>query len=145
MDDISKIEFSLESHSASRPSKSPKFTSLHSESSRSSDQIRINSPPIATTSARHKVLHPIDRIELSILLLENISQDAVRCFKQQGFKIHHSTCAWSEDELVAEIGKYHAIGIRSKTKISRRVLDAASKVCLTGFIFQLPYPFNSFW
>jgi D-3-phosphoglycerate dehydrogenase len=75
-----------------------------------------------------KVLHPIDNEDLRLLVLENISQDAVTAFREQGFHVDHYTRAMSEDELVEKIGSYHAIGIRSKTKITRRVIEAASKV-----------------
>lgn len=76
-----------------------------------------------------KVLHPVENEDLKLLLLENISQDAVRSFQAQGFHVDHSTKAMSEDELVEKIGNYHAIGIRSKTKITERVIKSASKVC----------------
>ena len=64
----------------------------------------------------------------ALLILENISQDAVEAFRQQGFHVDHYTKAMSEDELVEKIPQYHGIGIRSKTKITERVIKAASKV-----------------
>ena len=76
-----------------------------------------------------KVLHPHDNEHLKLLILENISQEAVKAFRAQGFHVDHHTKAMSEDELVEKIGQYHAIGIRSKTKITERVIKAASKVC----------------
>ncbi|KZW01951.1 hypothetical protein EXIGLDRAFT_708543 [Exidia glandulosa HHB12029] len=79
-----------------------------------------------------KVLHPIAQDEIKLLLLENISQDAVRAFEKQGFQVDHFTKAWSEEELIAKIGQYHAIGIRSKTKITEPVLKAASKLLVIG-------------
>jgi D-3-phosphoglycerate dehydrogenase len=75
-----------------------------------------------------KVLHPIDNDHLKLLVLENISQEAVAAFTSQGFHVDHFTKAMSEDELVEKIPNYHAIGIRSKTKITERVIKAASKV-----------------
>ena len=75
-----------------------------------------------------KVLHPIDNDHLKLLILENISQEAVAAFTSQGFHVDHYTKAMSEDELVEKIPNYHAIGIRSKTKITERVIKAASKV-----------------
>ena len=75
-----------------------------------------------------RVLHPVDNEHLRLLLLENISQEAVKAFEDQGFQVDHSTKAMSEDELVEKIGQYHAIGIRSKTKITERVINAATKV-----------------
>ncbi|KIJ38522.1 hypothetical protein M422DRAFT_176556 [Sphaerobolus stellatus SS14] len=79
-----------------------------------------------------RVLHPISTDELRILLLENISQDAVKSFRAQGFQVDHFAKAWSEEELVEKIGTYHAIGIRSKTKITERVIKAASKLLVIG-------------
>ncbi|KAL0578715.1 D-3-phosphoglycerate dehydrogenase 2 [Marasmius crinis-equi] len=79
-----------------------------------------------------KVLHPVDNEGLRILLLENVNQLAVDAFREQGFHVDHHTKAWSEDDLVEKIGSYHAIGIRSKTKITARVLKAASKLLAIG-------------
>ena len=80
---------------------------------------------------RPKVLHPIDSGDLRILLLENISPDAVKAFQANGWRVDHHTKSMNEDVLVQQIGQYHAIGIRSKTKITERVIKAASKVCMT--------------
>ncbi|KIP11395.1 hypothetical protein PHLGIDRAFT_27884 [Phlebiopsis gigantea 11061_1 CR5-6] len=79
-----------------------------------------------------KVLHPVDNEDLRLLLLENISQEAVRAFQAHGFHVDHSAKAMSEDELVQKIGSYHAIGIRSKTKITERVIKAATKLLVIG-------------
>lgn len=84
-----------------------------------------------------KVLHPHDNEYLKLLILENISQEAVKAFQAQGFHVDHHTKAMSEDELVEKIGQYHAIGIRSKTKITERVIKAASKVCPYLFRYLL--------
>jgi D-3-phosphoglycerate dehydrogenase len=79
-----------------------------------------------------KVLHPVASGDFRLLLLENISQGAVQHFKQQGFQVDWHPKAWSEDELIQKIGQYHAIGIRSKTKITEKVIKAASKVTLSA-------------
>jgi D-3-phosphoglycerate dehydrogenase len=79
-----------------------------------------------------KVLHPIDNDHLKLLILENISQEAVAAFTAQGFHVDHYTKAMSEDELVEKIPNYHGIGIRSKTKITERVIKAASKLLVIG-------------
>jgi len=89
---------------------------------------------ISTSSAKvrlPKVLHPIENGDMRLLLLENISLDAVKAFEANGWKVDHHKKAMSEDDLVQQIGKYHAVGIRSKTKITERVIKAASKVCGT--------------
>jgi D-3-phosphoglycerate dehydrogenase len=96
-----------------------------------------------------KVLHPIDNDYLKLLVLENISQEAVAAFTSQGFHVDHYTKAMSEDELVEKIPNYHAIGIRRKTKITERVIKAASKVRVrwySEFLHQLtPLFYGSFW
>ena len=81
-------------------------------------------------ASRPKVLKPFAVNEIKLLLLENISAEAVQSFKTNGFQVDHFTKAWTEDELVAKIGQYQAIGIRSKTKITERVLQAAPNVCV---------------
>ena len=100
---------------------SPTTSSIH-------DHFPVRKDSIIYPIRQPKALHPVDNEDLLLLLLENISQEAVRAFKNQGFQVDHFTKAWSEDELVAKIGQYHAIGIRSKTKITEPVLKAASKV-----------------
>lgn len=75
--------------------------------------------------------------ELKLLLLENISQEAVDAFKKNGFQVDHFKKAWSEDELIEKIGDYHAIGIRSKTRITEKVLKYATKVSLAVDLVEI--------
>ena len=84
-----------------------------------------------------RVLHPIDNEDIKMLILENISQEAVKAFRAKGFHVDHYTRAMPEDELVEKIGSYHAIGIRSKTKVTARVIKAASKVSQRTFLNRL--------
>jgi hypothetical protein len=79
-------------------------------------------------NVRQKVLKPFATEDARLLIVENISQDAVRAFTDLGFQVDFHKKALSEAELVDTIGKYHAIGIRSKTKLTARVLKAATKV-----------------
>ncbi|KAJ7630878.1 hypothetical protein FB45DRAFT_1058804 [Roridomyces roridus] len=91
------------------------------------------SPPAFTSpNSKNKVLHPVETVHLRLLLLENISQEAVVAFRAQGFHVDHHTKAMSEDELVATLPSYHAVGIRSKTKITARVIKAATKLLVIG-------------
>lgn len=86
-------------------------------------------PPVSTsTSGQPRILHPIATDEFRLLLLENINQSAVESFRGQVFQVDCYSKALTEDELVQKIGAYHAIGIRSKTKLTERVIRAASKV-----------------
>jgi D-3-phosphoglycerate dehydrogenase / 2-oxoglutarate reductase len=75
--------------------------------------------------------YPKDKI--NILFLENISEAAVRHFKDSGYaSVRKLTGALSEDQLLAEIKDVHLLGIRSKTQITSRVLDAAKKLQAIG-------------
>jgi D-3-phosphoglycerate dehydrogenase len=71
--------------------------------------------------------------KVNILFLENISDSAVRFFKEQGYSsVRKLTGALSEDDLVREIKDVHLLGIRSKTHITAKVLDAAVKLQAIG-------------
>ena len=89
---------------------------------------RRTAEPAPSSLRAPRVLHPLENEGLRLLILENISQEAVDTFRSQGYHVDHYTKALSEDELVEKIGTYHGIGIRSKTKITAKVLKAASKV-----------------
>ncbi len=79
-----------------------------------------------------RLLTPFDTEDIKILLLENVSQGAVKTLKEQGYQVDFHTKAWSEDELIQNIGQYHAIGIRSKTKLTAKVFRAAHKLLVVG-------------
>ena len=75
--------------------------------------------------------YPKDRIK--VLFLENISDKAVQYFKQQGYAdVKKVAGALSEDELIKVIKDVHILGIRSKTFISKKVLDSAKKLQAIG-------------
>ena len=95
------------------------------------ESFRRNSLTALANVRQPKVLHPIENEDLRILLLENINREAVKTFEVNGWRVDHHTKAMSEDDLLQRIGQYHAIGIRSKTKITERVIKAASKVSET--------------
>lgn len=95
--------------------------------------LRHNESIVKDPIRQPKVLHPVENENLRLLVLENISQEAVRVFQSQGFHVDLHTRSFSEEELIEKIGSYHAIGIRSKTKITKRVLSAAPKVSNTFY------------
>eukprot|EP00056_Hartaetosiga_gracilis_P002265 m.52049 g.52049 ORF g.52049 m.52049 type:complete len:420 (-) comp10983_c0_seq2:142-1401(-) len=68
---------------------------------------------------------------ITILLMEKISAKAVATFEEQGFTVHQAV-KYSEDELVEVIKDVHVIGVRSKTKLTPRVLQAAKKLIAIG-------------
>ena len=71
--------------------------------------------------------------KINILLLENISDTAVKFFKDSGYtSVRKITGALSEEDLIREVKDVHLLGIRSKTQITSRVLDAAKKLQAIG-------------
>ena len=73
------------------------------------------------------------RNKIKILLLENISDAAVAEFEAGDYhEITRLGGALSEAELIEAVKGVHLIGIRSKTRISRSVIDAADKLLAIG-------------
>ncbi|MBO9731019.1 MAG: phosphoglycerate dehydrogenase [Chitinophaga sp.] len=70
--------------------------------------------------------------KISILLLENISDAAVAEFTTAGYHVRKLSGALGEEELINEIKDVHLLGIRSKTKVTRRVLESARKLQAVG-------------
>src|SRR5580693_6123684 len=71
--------------------------------------------------------------KINILFLENISDAAVAHFKDSGYaSVRKLGGALSEEQLIHEIKDVHLLGIRSKTQITAKVLDAAKKLQAIG-------------
>lgn len=78
-----------------------------------------------------KTSYPKEKIR--ILFLENISDVAVKNFRQHGYtQVDKISKALTEEELIEEIKDVHILGIRSKTKITKNVLAAAKKLQAIG-------------
>jgi D-3-phosphoglycerate dehydrogenase / 2-oxoglutarate reductase len=78
-----------------------------------------------------KTSYPKEKIR--ILFLENISDTAVKNFSKHGYvQVEKITKALGEEDLVREIKDVHILGIRSKTHITPKVLDAAKKLQAIG-------------
>jgi len=71
--------------------------------------------------------------KIKILYLENISESAARNFRSQGYsQVEKINKSLSEEDLIKEIKDVHILGIRSKTRITKNVLDAAKKLQAIG-------------
>jgi D-3-phosphoglycerate dehydrogenase len=71
--------------------------------------------------------------KINILFLENISDAAIRLFKQNGYvNVRKIAGALSEQDLIRELKDVHLLGIRSKTRITKKVLEAAPKLQAIG-------------
>lgn len=73
------------------------------------------------------------REKVNVLFLENISDSAVNFFKEEGYtSVKKLSGALSEEELIKAVKDVHLLGIRSKTHITPRVLEAAPKLQAIG-------------
>lgn len=67
-----------------------------------------------------------------MLLLENVHPVAVASLREEGFKVETEGAALSEDELCERIRDVSVLGIRSKTQVTRRVLESANRLMVIG-------------
>lgn len=75
--------------------------------------------------------YPKDKIK--ILFLENISDTAVKHFHNAGYvHVKKINGALSESELMDAVKDVHLLGIRSKTQVTRKILEAAPKLQAIG-------------
>ncbi|HEX8369300.1 MAG TPA: phosphoglycerate dehydrogenase [Pyrinomonadaceae bacterium] len=73
------------------------------------------------------------RSKIKILLLENISESAIEEFKASGYvEIKKISGALSEADLVREIKGVHILGIRSKTRITEKIIEKADRLLAIG-------------
>ncbi|KAI9340123.1 hypothetical protein BD770DRAFT_399829 [Pilaira anomala] len=84
------------------------------------------------TQNKPKVLRPFNTSEVKILLLENVNTTAVEAFKKQGYQVETYAKALVGDELIEKIRDVHVVGIRSKTKLTKDVLDEAKNLLAVG-------------
>jgi len=72
-----------------------------------------------------------DRIR--VLMLENIHQSAMNVFQQNAYtNVEIRTVAPGDSDLAEAIQSVHLLGIRSRTKISRNILNRAEKLIAVG-------------
>ena len=81
----------------------------------------------------NKTLTSYPKEKIKILFLENISDSAVKFFKESGYSsVRKLAKALPEEELIKEIKDVHLLGIRSKTHITDKVLEHAKKLQAIG-------------
>ena len=80
-----------------------------------------------------KKLTSYPKEKINILFLENISDVAVKYFNAGGYaNVKKLNGALSEEQLIKEIKNVHLVGIRSKTQLTAKVLEAAEKLQAIG-------------
>lgn len=69
---------------------------------------------------------------MKALLLENIHEEAAAPFTRAGYEVKRLPSSPDQATLLQEIKDVEVLGIRSKTKITKAVLDAAPKLLVVG-------------
>lgn len=81
--------------------------------------------------AKHEQVTSFPKNKIKVLLLESVSKCAVDYFVKEGFSvecIHDLT----EEKLSEKIADVHVLGIRSKTKLNKKVLANAKRLLAIG-------------
>lgn len=76
------------------------------------------------------ISYPKHRIK--ILLLENIHPDAEKKLSEDGFTVETVSRSLSEEELIEKLKDVHVLGIRSKTQVTKKVVEAADKLMVVA-------------
>lgn len=76
------------------------------------------------------ISYPKNRI--NVLLLENIHPEGLRILREEGYNVEVHSAAMDEDELCEKIKTVSILGIRSKTQVTAKVLENASRLISIG-------------
>lgn len=79
-----------------------------------------------------KQLKPFNTKDIKVLLLENVNEAGVSILTEQGYQVEALKSSLPEDQLIEKIRDVHVIGIRSKTKLTGRVLKEAKNLIVIG-------------
>ncbi|KAF4779248.1 D-isomer specific 2-hydroxyacid dehydrogenase [Colletotrichum scovillei] len=79
-----------------------------------------------------KLLKPFNTQDIKILLLENVNQTGKDILTEQGYQVEALKTSLPEDKLIEKIRDVHVIGIRSKTKLTEKVLREAKNLLVIG-------------
>ena len=69
---------------------------------------------------------------IKVLLLENVHPKALKAFSDEGFQVELIKGALDEDELIEKIKDVSILGIRSKTIVTKKVIESANKLMCIG-------------
>ncbi|KKK26719.1 D-3-phosphoglycerate dehydrogenase 1 [Aspergillus rambellii] len=87
-------------------------------------------PIVPLANAKH--LKPFATEDIKVLLLENVNQTGREILSKQGYQVEFLKSSLPEDQLIEKIRDVHVIGIRSKTKLTARVLKEARNLIVIG-------------
>lgn len=84
------------------------------------------------SQTERKRVSPVSRHDVRVLLLENIHPDATALFEEEGYQVQTLDRALDEQALIERVADVHVLGIRSKSQLNARVLEAAPNLLALG-------------
>jgi D-3-phosphoglycerate dehydrogenase len=76
--------------------------------------------------------NPHTRSEIKILLLENVHPNGIKLLEAEGYRVETYSGSLNEEELCAKIKDVDILGIRSKTQVTKKVLERAEHLLAVG-------------
>ncbi|MCH6233702.1 phosphoglycerate dehydrogenase [Cognataquiflexum rubidum] len=104
--------------------KRPKVTSKADHIAPSLDEI------LYVNKMNKKFSYPKSRI--NVLLLENVHPIGVELMKHEGYNVEVISSALNEEELAEKIKNVSILGIRSKTNVTKKILENANRLISIG-------------
>jgi D-3-phosphoglycerate dehydrogenase len=83
----------------------------------------INKMPLAVSFPKNRI---------KVLLLEGIHPKAKKMFENEGYQVELLKGALDEDELIEKVKDVRILGIRSKTQVTRRVIESSNRLMAIG-------------
>ena len=74
----------------------------------------------------------IDHAKVRVLLLESIHAAALSRLESEGYQVESLRNALDEAELIERLDGVHVLGIRSKTQVTEKVIEAATSLVAIG-------------
>ncbi|KAF2423303.1 hypothetical protein EJ08DRAFT_640265 [Tothia fuscella] len=89
-------------------------------------------PGLQRSNTTQKALKPFDTKDIKVLLLENVNETGQTILREQGYQVEAIKSSLPEEQLIERIKDVHVIGIRSKTKLTAKVLNSAKNLLVIG-------------
>jgi len=102
------------------------------------DTIKEKADHIAPSLDEYLYIHKLNtalsypKNRIKVLLLENIHAEAVEMLKAEGYPVEVYPKSLPEEELMEKIKDVSILGIRSKSQITKKVLDHAERLIVLG-------------
>ncbi|KAF2095220.1 D-3-phosphoglycerate dehydrogenase [Rhizodiscina lignyota] len=97
-----------------------------------SPSLAFHPPQLRRPSTVTKPLKPFETKNIKVLLLENVNKTGQDLLREQGYIVEALKTSLPEDQLIEKIRDVHVVGIRSKTRLTAKVLREARNLIVIG-------------